>query len=403
MKFLSKFFGPPSQDAFAKMLMKRMRRAGMEGLQYDAEKFSVRIGKDWVAFLGNAYAEYCRGDKQQREAVINTFMQAWSTQRHGIPDDFEDAKPDLMPLLRARSYYEVDVARAGNGAALPIPYEIVADSLCLALAYDLPKSMATVTEDQLEKWGVSLYEALEVAKQNLRERTESYGQIGSVYTMANGDSYDASRLVLTDWVQGLDLRGDPIAMVPNRETLLVTGSEDSDGLAALATIAVEAFQHERRISGIPLRFADGEWQEWTPPLDHKCLPEFDRLRVATRGGEYESQKVVLDKRHLETGRDVFVASYAALQEDATGRIKSYCTWARGVPSLLPKTDLIMMVVPQEDGAPKIIRRVSVPWDVAHERFGHLMQEEPDCYPSRYLVEAFPADGELVALEGAVAS
>ncbi|MBA3481391.1 MAG: hypothetical protein H0T51_06205, partial [Pirellulales bacterium] len=79
-------------------------------------------------------------------------------------------KADLFPVVRARTYYEVDLKRVDPMAEISrYPHQIIADDLCVSLVYDLPSSTMTVMQEQLDKWGVTLYEGLEIAKANLRE------------------------------------------------------------------------------------------------------------------------------------------------------------------------------------------------------------------------------------------
>ena len=83
--------------------------------------------------------------------------------------------------------------------------------------------MRSIIQEDLDKWGVSLYEALEAARRNL----EQMGNIAfaslqndagdGVYFSAVGDNYDASRLVMLDLIRKFQVRGDYVAMVPNRE------------------------------------------------------------------------------------------------------------------------------------------------------------------------------------------
>ena len=48
-----------------------------------------------------------------------------------------------------------------------IPYHPLGDHLAIALVYDLPEAMQTIGQERLDKWGVTLYEAMEVARENL--------------------------------------------------------------------------------------------------------------------------------------------------------------------------------------------------------------------------------------------
>ncbi len=73
-----------------------------------------------------------------------------------------------------------------------------------------------------------------------------------VYLLATGDSYDASRILIKDAVRRFQVKGDHIAMIPNRENLIVVGSEDVQGLAGMVKLANKALKDPRPISGIAL-------------------------------------------------------------------------------------------------------------------------------------------------------
>src|SRR6202011_4912262 len=119
-----------------------------------------------------------------------------------------------------------------------IPEYEVGSHLVASLAYDLPQAMVSVSKERLEKWGVTYYEALEIARENLEQTPFTYAEIGKgCYAFATGDSYDACRLLLPSRVEQLRVTGDLIAMVPNRDSLLVTGSDDAQGLKIMVELA----------------------------------------------------------------------------------------------------------------------------------------------------------------------
>lgn len=393
MGLFSKLLGPPSKDRFAKLVLRRLRSAGADGLRYDRAAFSILGSNEDQFFLGNSYAEYCRADESQRQTFLDQMVRTWSVMRMPIPDDFEDVRSDLLPAVRARTYLEVDLRRVADNGSIPeIPYEIIADSLCAYLVYDLPTSTATVNQELLHKWGVTFYEAMEIAKQNLRETTKNYAQIGSLYSMVNGDAHDATRLLLVDWLEQMDLKGDPIAMVPNRDTLLVTGADDEEGLSTMLALAKPALSHERLISGAALTLIDGAWEPWTPPAGHPLDAAFAELRWQSAGRDYESQKQLFDARFARQGRDVFVASFTGLQDESSGRVQSFCVWSMGVPSLLPRTDLVFFAEPGADGKSALAARGT--WEDVMHVVGHLLQQEVEMYPVRWLTAGFPTDEQL---------
>src|SRR5436853_346163 len=81
-----------------------------------------------------------------------------------------------------------------------------------------------------------------------------------VYISATGDNYDASRLMMLDLVRKMPVRGDYIAMVPNRDTLVITGSDDAARNRRRA--AIEA---GRRITGRP-----SARRQWLRPGPRNC-------------------------------------------------------------------------------------------------------------------------------------
>jgi len=399
MGLLDRFFGPPSQDKFAKLVISRLTRARVPGpFEYDRSKFSIKQQDETLYFLDNVYQEYCRATKQDRELVLTTFLRGWVTQAE-IPNDFEDAKHDLLPALRARAYFELDLPLASPKFSLEdYAYQIVADDLGLSVVYDLPASMITVTREQLDAWGVSLYEALEAAKQNLRERTTSYAQFGTLYTMTHGDSYDATRLILTDLISELGIEGKIIATVPNRESLFLASADDQEALESMLKLTEEGLQHERYISGIALQLCNGTWEPWLPDVGHPLYQQFAQLRLQTVGQQYERQREFLQAKCQREGKDIYVGEFSALQRQDSGELSSYAVWTSGIPTLLPRTDLVMLAGHDVNG--NIIKLGSGTWEDVHRVAGHLMQSQ-ETYPERYLVESFPTLEEVQRIGGSV--
>jgi hypothetical protein len=386
---------PPGRNAFAKMLLKRIRKSGdQRPIEYDAEKFQFRRTNSQVSFLGNIYQEYLRSDRGDREQLIRNFLAMWYTTERPVPEDFDLVKADLLPALRARSFLEIDVPLAGENDKFQPMYETIGEHLALSLAYDLPTSMMMVSEDILEKWGVTFYEAMEIAKRNLSEKPLQCAQIGPLYALANSDGYDATRMVLLDFVRQLKTSGDPVAMVPNRERLYITGADDSDGLKAMLHFVGDDVKHERFISGIAFRLEGNEWQPWLPPVENPHYQRFHELALQTIGEMYAQQATLLNRRHAKTGEDVFVATFSAVRDKATSDVRSYAMWAEGVDALLPKADDIILARPREDGI-SIVARCD--WATLQRLTGDLMELQ-ETYPQRWRVRQFPPPDVLQQLE-----
>ena len=103
MGLLDRLFGPPTKDKFARLMADAIRAAGEPTpLRYEAER--NRLVVDGAAFgffnLDNAYREYCSTPAGQRPDVVRRFVRVWLTKHREMPGEFEDVRPDLLPVIR---------------------------------------------------------------------------------------------------------------------------------------------------------------------------------------------------------------------------------------------------------------------------------------------------------------
>jgi uncharacterized protein YtpQ (UPF0354 family) len=244
MGLFNRWTGPPSQDQFARLVVKTLMDGGVNWqLEYHPDQFRLELSQSGkspsIINLHNVYKEYCQADRASRATFLQRTRQGLM-QRMELPTEFEDAKPDLLPTLRDRFF--VEAMRLHSEAAGGDPPEMVTvpvtDECVVALVYDLPNSMRFVGKEALDTWGVSVYEALEVAKQNLTEVSYPVLSVGDkVFMIESGDAYDATRMLLTDNLRQLPVLGDPVVMPINRNCLLITGADDEEGLGIVAKLA----------------------------------------------------------------------------------------------------------------------------------------------------------------------
>lgn len=405
MGLLDFIFGPPSRDKFARLVMGELRKLdGDSELRYDQEQFLIERGGEGFINLSNLYHEYCQADRKERGKVLERFVRGCvGTTGFELPEDFDDVHPDLLPVVRSRFYLESVAlqSRARGGDGLAVPQQMIGDHLALSLVYDLPQAMRSIIQEDLDQWGVSFYEAVEAARRNLEQMgnvafASLQGQGGDgVYISATGDNYDASRLVMLDLVRKMPVRGDYIAMVPNRDTLVIAGSEDEAGLAVMCKVAEDSFEKPRPISTVALRLEGDQWESWLPAPDSPLFAKFHELRLRTVGMEYNDQKELLDQIHQSTGQDIFVASFSALQHKETGKVGSYAIWPEGAETLLPETDDIVLM--RGDPSQSDVELAAAgSFDRVRQVAGHLMQPL-GMYPERYRVAEFPTAKELAAI------
>lgn len=382
-------------DAFAARVMELIRERGeLRELFYEPDAFRI-VTRDESAMmlnLYNGYQAYLSVDQEQRANAIARLALAWR-----LPEDLDDigyetAETDLYPAIRARSYfelYELELSLEGR-ESLGIPCSELASYLSLSLVYDEPHAIKFVSDEQLEDWGVTFYEAYEAAMRNLGERPISYIENNGLYEICVNDSHDAARMLLVGALQNLEVEGDLICMVPSRDCLLLTGAESAAGLSRMAERGREAIS-SRAISGISFRLVEDRWEPWLPDRGHPSYRALHNLRCESIGQDYAEQEALLEKLHERTGEDIYVGSYSGV--DAKDRSWSYALWAENIVTLLPRAEYLVFV--HADGE----NIMFVPWDAAVAIAGDLMHDA-GLYPVRYRVDEFPSPEQLERLRAA---
>jgi uncharacterized protein YtpQ (UPF0354 family) len=94
---------------------------------------------------------------------------------------------------------------------------------------------------------------------------ERHGNNG-FYMMSAGGYYEAS-LLLLDWIWRdvrMVVKGDIVVAIPTRDVLLVTGSQDPEGLAKVKQIVADASNRGTyRLTSKLFVYRDGRFDEFT--------------------------------------------------------------------------------------------------------------------------------------------
>ena len=387
----SRFQGqqPISKDDFARLMLDRIQQAGERGrIVYQPEHFRLHHEVNNVNMsLGNVYAEYGAAAGRSRERIVKHWVRVWFSLSRELPEEFEDAKPDLLPLVKSRSDFELAGPDLGSGVISP--YEVLGEHFGVGIVYDQPESMCEIAQVKLDAWGITFHDGLTVATENLQTLPARFieSQPG-VYLSRTGDNYDACRLLLTDAIRQLPVQGDRIAMIPNRDNLIIAGSDDVASLTRMAELAIETLRDPRQISTIALRL-DGEvWTQWLPPSSHPAYKQFRQLYLRSVSQDYAQQQRVLERMHARNGQDIFVATFSTLQTPK-GNVFSYSAWTTHENSMLPKTDKVALLRRGEDP-------LSVEWQKMVDVLGDRMVPL-DIYPPRYHVRTSPPEEQLAEL------
>lgn len=395
-----------SHEAFALKLIQKLRDAGdQRQAQYDKSEFRLLFYREGrsigYANLRNLYQEYCSRSLVDRGRFFQHATRSLLASHKTMPLDFNDARSDVLLSVRNRSYFSLIElhnqlsAQSGSntGAASANdfcwPYRPLAEHLGIGLVYDLPEAMVMLQQSHLEDWGITFYEAYEAAYMNLTESEAAFTTIEEMtYMSSTGDNYDASRFLIPELIDELTVNGHPVVMIPNRDRLFVTGSEDTEGLATMVLLAEHALSQPRPMTGMALWWTGDEWSTWMPSESHPTYANFKSAALTTIRMDYREQRPLLQnwlaarEPHCEVA--AFRLHYAAAQQPTF----SYCILREGYITWLPKTDRVCLLDHNQSSDHPLVESTNISWEEFEAAIGPL---EPygDFYPPVYRVADYP--------------
>jgi hypothetical protein len=333
--------------------------------------------------------------------------------------------PQFLAFLKPRFAIEkVNIKFAlahsqGNASGLPqsipkIPYVSVAEHYALgvlapqsAAQENVPVStsaletqggpsalseIAPVRLGQLDKWGMNLSVALELALEQLRDNMPHAPfelAVPGVYMAAAGNHNPAS-LLLTDLIGRLPMCGKAVAIAAHENQVVMAGSSDPIGLKALLEITRELIASPGGMLALPMILEPDGWAPFCLPLNHELFEEFDRLRLSVMSQMYLEQKGLLEQLYANRRETMWVAPYETLA--GADFIYSQSTLPeRAQPCLLPLADNFQFGRTDQSGQWHSL--AAARQDKCLEALSALLSPMA-MYPERWLVMHFPSSEQL---------
>lgn len=381
MSFFGRLFGKKEkipereEDRFAQLVISALhKRDATIQVDYDPDRFELLHVDDGrrqqLMFLHNSFAEY-----QRQEVTLERIIDFIVESRSSVPKD-DAALDKLLPVLRPRADILAACAPASD-FSYSRSSRPFCDSMLLMLAIDNEASIAFLNDEGLDELGVSFEDALGIAIAQLDEKgSHTVGQLEEgIYLSACGDFYDSSRVLMPEMFEQLPLKGNPVAIVQSRSSVLVTGSDDLNGLAKIATFALDDLEKtERAVSLTPIELLNGDW------LPLKILPHHPQaLRNLAPNQLAWACNATGDALQAKLGDDIFVASPMIIEKD--GIQGTLIAWGAGVPTASPLVDGV--AIEEDEGAEQIIRKLDDVLTVC----GGFPKIEAIPYPPRLMLPA----------------
>lgn len=352
------------------------------------------------ANLDNVFADTRDMSPEQRRERIAAFCAPALSVNEDEPWEVE--RGTFVPVLRGATYgIEASVELGTVLVRRPfLPY------LDVVVAMDREGSMSFVSRAACERWDVDerdVFEAADARTSVLAEPSvELYDEThGPLWSVTSNDSYESSRLLVPGWLASFrgKVEGNPIAIVPERSTLMIGGDARPEMVERLADKAAREFAASpRRLS--PALYTVNDAGEIVPyslastaPLSSKVKLGHESLAIY----EYGQQKEALDAHHERGDVDVFVATYLVFEGAGDSGTRSLSVWTKGVRSYLPRTEKVMVVVPSDDAA-AADARPKLSLEVPFEAIEAWLSPVSGLHPARFETPAeFPPEEELRTL------
>jgi hypothetical protein len=312
----------------------------------------------------------------------------------------EEAKSKVVAAVREQALFSFTTlwSELEGGKTEPkVASEPISAWFVRCLVLDFPEYVSMVSPENLKTWGVSFDELFETGLARLRNHTSpNFEKQPGFYMGGWHDDYDNSRILIPEVFAPLDLDGDPVVCLPNRNLLLVTGSENHDGIKAMLKHAEEIVQTKPRpMNPAPLILKDGEVADFSVTENSPIFSDVERAKKISALIYYQQQTEHLMKLYEQKGKDLFVANYTLNQRE-TGGYESYSVWSKTVATLLPKTDLIAFFGPTKPESERVLGRAK--WEEVMRIAGDLLLDT-QMFPARFYVSKFPTDEQLAGTSG----
>lgn len=392
MKFLSWLLGPKKPEYFAARILRDLiRQFPNSTWVFQKDQFAIvdKTRNGHQINLHNFYAEYIALPYKNRDSIFKAILASRIAGETGLPEELSEARSHIMPKIWSRAAIDRlhEQQRRSQAKKPSMPLIPVGEHFYLSVVYDTETAMRSLNVEDLESWGLTTYEALEIARENIEKQTVGYSKMGEVlYTYLGSDSYNAARLVLMDQIKSFEIEGDgeTIAFIPNRDSLHVTGTNSDVGIGIALDLAAETIRQPRPLLITPLVLRDEEWVDWEIPSSHAMYSKVKHLQRLSMSSLYKDQA---DELNAGDGNihQAFAASVIYLQgEDENSLPITAASVTRGIKTLLPEVDRVIFFDPETN---QVVAHGT--WERMIDTAKDLISKLDDYYPSRYLMTEFP--------------
>lgn len=391
-----------SLSDFAADIINEFRKQAYTGeIVWNADKKRLELGVGNHINLENLFQEQTSRSEDQRRLFLTQFVSETINKDESF--SWEDIENRIFPRVRTltelcirKLYFFCEAEEGSDDVLNPSNYWSLGADLAIELVIDKEATIQSLPGVLLKEMGVSVEQAKAKAITNLvnmsQDLFEQYKP--GIWVSPWKDNYDACRILLTDTINSLAVKGEAVIFIPNRDDLIIVGSDDTDGLRIVLELLNSRSDSGRILSLLPYRLKEDKIDYFMPSQEHPLFHEFSVLRAQTLIDEYAEQKTWMEKWFEKSQKDAFIATYTAIQKEDSGDVLSWATWSDGIPTYLPEVDMLALGRGETEKDYEILGFIT--WKEFQEKLADRI-EETDYFPKRYRVQHFPDATVLTTL------
>lgn len=233
-------------------------------------KITTVGGKEITSYLYNAFDNYKAHPKSKKDTLNRFVSSLLETVAHSLATQKLDPAR-IVPVIKDRPWLEETKKALANRGAEKLPqnvYEGYNDELVIVYAEDSPRNVRYFGPDDLAEAKIDRKDLRSLATENLKKiipKMERHGANGLFMIVAGGD-YEASLLLFDNLWDEMksQVKGDVVAAIPTRDLLVVTGSEDAQGIQSMKKIIEDATaKGSYRLTKKMFVYRDGKFGEFS--------------------------------------------------------------------------------------------------------------------------------------------
>lgn len=385
-----------SKAGFARSFIEVARRLGVTGnIAFHAEGFRLLHEERPPFPLGDAWAAWLVASPERKAGAIEHVVGLWARNTR-VPERYPDARSEILPAVRTR--YAVatrHLLEPLDGPVAKLPHALVSEHLATIVTYPIEGGLRSVEQPEFERWGVTFERAHRQACLNLADRSREPWKASpdwpGMFRSPWSDHRDVARLLVPHVIGRLPLRGDPVALAPAEDCLVIAGTQDEKGLLSLAKYARQAVERSHSFSFLrPVRLVRDRWLPWLPDPTSGAWAGLHLLACVEHATEVQFQNVALARLFAHAGDDVHPAAMEMRTSPAQLDVRTVAVWEAGRPNVLPRAEALEF---RREGTTLAI----VPWAAAEEALGDRIPVIEGSYPERRRADEFPEDWQIAQL------